>query len=124
MSDLLIDQNNDVVVSNGDLQIVRSDDAIAQDLQQTMQFWLGEWFLDTSKGIAYRQRILVKNPNLDVVQAELSNAALGVNGVTDLVSFLFGYTPGNRGLSATLEVKTTNGTVIKAQAQIGATVGG
>ncbi len=124
MSDLKMNDQNDLLIENGDLSLVDGSDAIAQDLQQTMQLWLGEWFLDTTKGIPYRQVILVKNADLNLIQATLTNAARAVNGVTDIVSFQFDYDKAKRALSATIEAKETTGSVIKAQAQIGLEVGG
>lgn len=124
MSDLRMDvDTNDLLIKDGDLSLATATDAIQQDLQQTMQLYLGEWFLDTSKGIPYRQLILVKNPNLDVIQALLVNAARSVNGVTDVTAFKYDYDNKTRTLSVTLTAQTTTGDVIKAQASIGATAG-
>lgn len=110
---------NDLEIINGDLALATGTVAIQQDLQQTLQLFLGEWFLDTSKGLPYLQLILVKNPNLDVIQATLLNAARAVNGVEDIVGFQFDYDAKTRTLSVSMQAKTTTGTVIKAQASIG-----
>lgn len=119
MSDLLIGSDNDLVVTNGDISLVLLDAAIRQDVQQTLQFLMGEWFLNNTLGIPYLQTILAKNPDLDLIQSILQNAVLDVNGVTDLVAFEFDYDSQTRSLSVTLQAKTTNGTVISAQTQIG-----
>jgi hypothetical protein len=120
MSDFLMDPNtNEMVIRNGDLVMARGDAAILQDCMQQLQLYLGEWFLDTTQGIPYRQIILVKNPNLDLVQATLQSRILAVNGVTDLLSFSFNFSGKTRGLSVAFSARTTNGTVIKAQSQVG-----
>jgi hypothetical protein len=118
MSDLGMNlQTNDLDVVGGDLYIVKGTDAIAQDLQQTLQVWLGEWFLDTTIGIAYRQQILVKSPNLDLVHADLLNAALGVPGITQVNAVNFTYDAPSRSLSVTIDATDSTGQTITAQAE-------
>lgn len=120
MSDFLMDATtNDLVITDGDLSIASGDDAIRQDLQQTLQTFLGEWFLDTTVGVPYKQQILVKNPNMDIVQADLINAASGVAGITQILDFSFDYSATNRSLSVSIEAQTSNGQRIVAQAQVG-----
>lgn len=119
MSDLAMDlDTNDLDVVNGDLYLVTGSDAIAQDWQQCLQMWLGEWFLDTTQGIPYRQQILIKNPNIDLVQADLVNASLNVPGITEITSFNYTYDSGNRGLSVTMNATDSNGQTITAQASV------
>lgn len=119
MTDLLMDLvENDLKVISGDLSLAQGITAIQQDLQQTLQFWLGEWFLDTTVGIPYRQQILVKNPNLDLVQADLVNAALNVPGITQITDFSMQYSSTNRTASVFITALTSTGQVIKAQAQV------
>lgn len=123
MSDLTMDlSTNDLLVTNGDLSIVKGTDAIVQDLQQTLQVWAGEWFLDTTVGVPYKQQILVKNPNLDLVQADLLNAALNVPGITEVTDFNFNYDPNNRSLSVQLVANTSNGQTIQVQTQVNSPV--
>lgn len=115
---------NDLLVTNGDLSLVTGSDAIAQDLQQTMQVWAGEWFLDTTVGIPYRQQILVKNPNMDVVQADLVNAAAAVPGIIQIISVEFTYSSTNRSLSVSIEAQASNGQTVTANVQINAPTNG
>jgi hypothetical protein len=119
MSDLLMDlSTNDIKIINGDLSIVSGTDAIAQDLQQTLQVWLGEWFLDTSKGVPFKQDILIKNPNVDLVQADIVNAAANVPGITQILNVSFTYSNANRTFSITVIAQESTGQTITAQAQV------
>lgn len=111
---------NDLVVSNGDLQLVMDDAAIRQSVLQTLQTFAGEWFLDTSVGIPYFQSIFVRNPNLDLIQAYFQNAITNVPGIASLNGFNFDYTNSNRQLAISFQATSTNGQIIKAQASIGA----
>ena len=119
MSDLAMNLlTNDLLITNGDLSLVTGSDAIAQDLQQTLQVWLGEWFLDTTVGIPFKQNILVKNPNVDLVQASIVDAASNVPGVTEILSVNFTYSNSNRTFSITVVAKDSTGQTITAQAQV------
>ena len=124
MSDIQMDlDTNDLLLLGGDIQIVRGSDAINQDLQQTLQVWLGEWFLDTTVGIPFKQQILVKNPNLDVIQATLLDAAQNVPGVSEIDDFQFAYDSTSRSLAVSITVKTTNGQTLTASANVGQPTG-
>lgn len=60
------------------------DDAerVAQQIRITLGFWRGEWFLDTSRGVPYLERILVKNPNINHIRQILNEEIQSVDGVT------------------------------------------
>lgn len=118
MSDIALDMNpaspsfSDLVLVNGDLQLVQSDAAIRQNLFQRLRLFLGEWFLDTTQGVPYYQVILLKNPNLDVVQATLLSVITKTEGIVELLDFAFDYDNAQRSLSVTFSARSTNGTVI------------
>ena len=118
MSDLLMDMDpasptyNDLKIVNGDLSLADGDAAIRQRLLLSLQLFLGEWFLDTTKGVPYYQFILVKNPNLDLVEATIKNVILSCPGIVELTDFEFGYNNGLRTLSVNFDAKSTNGTII------------
>lgn len=119
MSDVLMSLiTNDIVVANGDLSIVSGSDAIAQDWQQQMQVWAGEWFLDNTIGVPYKQTILVKNPNLDLVQAALLTATTNVPGIVLILDFNFNYDNNSRSISVSIVAQTSTGEIISSQTVI------
>ncbi len=109
---------NDLQITNGDLSLVTGSDAIAQDLQQRLQSWLGEWFLDTTWGIPFKQQILVKNPNLDLIQADIMLATTDTPGVVQVTDFNFVYDNNARSLSVKLTVQDSNGQNLDSQVTI------
>jgi len=123
MTDLTMDfHTNDLLITNGDLSLISGQDAIAQDLQQRLQVWLGEWFLDTAFGVPYRQQILIKNPNMDIVQADLIATITATPGVTQVLDFEFTYSTVGRTLNVSTVVQTSNGQTIQVQANINSQV--
>jgi hypothetical protein len=121
MSDLGMNLlTNDIQLQNNDLYLVTGSDAIAQDLQQSLQVWLGEWFLDTTVGVPYLQQILVKNPNLDLIHADLVNAALAVDGVEQITSLTFEFDSVNRNLSVNFQGIDSMNETLSVQTSVGA----
>jgi len=108
--DLKLDvATNDVEVLNGDLVLLADDGAVRQRLKQRLLLFLGEWFLDASKGVPYYQYILVKNPNMDLVNSSLKAVVLQTPGILELTSFDYDYDSGGRGLTVTCQCKGANG---------------
>ena len=121
MIDIQLDSNGaDLMVDTGDLVIIKDDAAIRQSVLQRLRTFFGEWFLDTSVGLPYYQNILVKNPNLDLVQALVKNVVLTTPGITMLNQFQFDYNNGLRELSIEFSAKSTNGQTILVSTTVGA----
>lgn len=55
------------LTNNSDLAVVKDIDSIQQHIAQRMRLFLGEWFLDTSRGVPYYQTVFQKNPNLQIM---------------------------------------------------------
>lgn len=86
--DLALDPfTHDLVVSKGDLNFVQDVQAIRQEVDIRLQFLLGEWFRDKTKGVPWLQTILVKAPNLAAVRTVLRdeiNESVGIRSITRL----------------------------------------
>lgn len=96
----------DLVVEDGDLVKIECQEVVRQTVEVELNSHAGEWDLDTTFGVQYRDRILVKAPNLGVAKALLIAAVAkktGVIRVTDAeleVDFL------TRSMSGSIEAKT------------------
>lgn len=88
MANLLLTLAGDLDFSSGGLQIVEGADEIAQKLFTRLQFFLGEWFLDRRQGIPYYEKILIKNPDLVIIQSIFREAILETPGVTSLLDVI------------------------------------
>lgn len=72
MGDLLTTVNEtpaDIIVQNGDLVLVEELDFIRQRLELRLDIQVGEWFLDITEGLPWREAILVRNPDLQAIRA-------------------------------------------------------
>ncbi len=90
--DLAIDpETGDLLLSGGDLTLVRDATAIAQEVTIRLNFLLGEWFLDTEAGMPYFQSILVKSPNLAAIRSIFHDEILNVAGINSVIDLTLDY---------------------------------
>lgn len=117
MSDIALDLDpqsstfRDLVIENGDLQIVDGTEGIKQDILQSLRVFLGEWFLNLDVGLPYFQQILVKNPDQGKVDALILATILAVPGVTGVTKFSFTPNFVERTLRIEFIASVTNGIV-------------
>lgn len=87
MSDICLDSNHDLKIESNDLVILTGLEAKVQKLTQKFKLFLGEWFLNTSKGIPYFQKIMTKQVNPSEIDAILKDVILSSEDVIELISF-------------------------------------
>ena len=74
----------DLDVSTGTFQRLTGPQYAAQKIRQRLLFILGEWVLDIRLGQPWFEEILVKNPNMKLVQQRVRDCILGVPGITNV----------------------------------------
>ena len=87
MIDMRLDANHDIDITNAQAWLITGDDEVAQDVDHSLQLFLGESFMDPSDGLPFFDRILVRNVNeADVFQIYQSYilARPGIATVDDL----------------------------------------
>lgn len=82
---------------------------VAQRLRIRLLSFEGDWFLDTTYGIPWWQRILGQKPTKSAIDQILQQEILSENGVKELVSFNSSFV--NRKYSASFQVRVVNGEV-------------
>lgn len=107
--------SHDLLIIDGDLKLIDGAERIAQQIKITLKFMLGEWFLDTSKGVPYLERILVKNPNMNHIRAIFRERILDVPGVTGINKLSLALDRKNRALSVSFEAETTAGLLTRKE---------
>lgn len=109
MSGIKLDINGDIDITDGKFSLTTGVDAIAQRLKQRLGLFLGEWFLDKSRGLPYIQQILVKNPNPTVIDSIFKNEILSEVAVKELTSFELDLDEPTRLLTVNFSAKTDDG---------------
>ena len=106
-------------VTAGDLDwtIVDGATAIRQRIVQRLQFWLGEWFQDTSKGIPYLPSILGRRSDAVILLRQvITNQILDIEGVTAVRNITIEIKTSLRRVFYAADVDTIYGTVTDVQA--------
>lgn len=70
-------KTHDLYFENGRLATVNGPELFCQQLRIRLNRQLGEWMWDTSRGIPYREEVLVRNPDLGVISAHFKSTILG-----------------------------------------------
>lgn len=97
----------------------------AQKLQDELNLWQGEWFLDVTQGFPWIQRVLgIKNPSVTQLRALLTQAILETPAIVAVDNLQLTITPGTRHLSYTFTATLDDGTVLTGGPGVPFVVGG
>jgi hypothetical protein len=108
--DLKLDSNHDLAIENNDLVWIDGVDAVAQDVLIRLQFFLGEWFLDTRLGVPWFQKILGEKPRAPLVNQILRKAILTTPGMISINDFTTSYDGVTRKLTVEFRGTADSGT--------------
>lgn len=85
MTDLLLDDDGDLALVDGQIVLVDGVDEVRQSLQQSLRFLKGEWFLDERMGVPYRE-LKEKTTDLSLIRSMVTKLALDVAGVSEVLA--------------------------------------
>ncbi|SHI80463.1 hypothetical protein SAMN02745911_1222 [Aureimonas altamirensis DSM 21988] len=80
----------------GNLALVQDAEAIGQHARQRLMAHEGEWFLDTTAGVAWIPQILGAAENLPLAEAVIKAEILDTDGVTTISEFSIRRFPSSR----------------------------
>lgn len=113
--DLLVERDNqqpnfgDMLFVNGTAPVTEDfTESVAQRVFITLRTFEGEWYLNTTVGVPYLERILGQKVEKSVVDRILQEKILGVDGVVDIVAFTSQFLP-RRGYECKFTLRTTEG---------------
>jgi len=93
------------------LYLIDGDERIRQQLTITLRSFLGEWFLDTTYGVPYFEKILGKAPQQSVIASVFRTQIMSVPGVKSLQSLSLDMDRNNRVLSVAFTCDTIYGEI-------------
>lgn len=99
------------VLVNGDFVLTSGVEAVAQFVGQRVQTWLGEWFLDITEGVPYREKVFLKNPDILDVSNVLKVMIIQSPGIIQLNSFDFTFDSAARIAHLTFSAQSEMGEV-------------
>jgi hypothetical protein len=104
---------NDLILVNGDLATVEDVEGDPAETTQrcyiALSTRLGEWLYDITLGLDYIGEIMIKNPNLPVINARLRTFLLTVEGVTGINRVVLDHNEDTRTLTGWVGIDTPFG---------------
>ena len=89
-TDLLMNECGDLDVTNGVVTIVADGDQVKQAWLIAMRTFLGEYFLDSTIGIPYVQRVFTTRQTIRELKQIFTDASLAWPGISQFLSLVFG----------------------------------
>lgn len=105
----LLDEDGDMAVDNGHWVIAADAEAVTQDIEIRLGFFLGEWFLDEEIGVPWLQRILQKGTPAEEVREHLRVAIASAPDVTEVAGANLELDAATRQASISYTVQTSYG---------------
>ena len=103
---------NDLIVSDtGDLGVVDGGQEIGQLILMRLRWFLGEWFLDTTQGVPWRQQVLGQTSLTPEAEQRLQNTILSTPGVQQIAQWQASVDARQRVLRVAFCAIVTGGTV-------------
>jgi hypothetical protein len=112
MSTFLENEEDDWALVEGKLVLVNDARATAQEIEASFEFFLGEWFLDVTKGVPWYQRVMQKNPDINLIRNLFRTVVLKNPAVQTLTDFALNFDKVTRKVSYTFSARRKDGTTI------------
>lgn len=108
--------NNDIVIKNFTFDITSSEEElIKQKIELRLKRFLGEWFLDVTKGLPFFESILKKNPDLNLINSLIKNE---ITQEATLTSFKSSVNTVTRKIEIDFEATTQLGDQVQVQIEV------
>ena len=79
-------QTGDLDLTGHQLNLITGTAAIEQQVRLRVRYFEGSWFLDERQGIPYFRSILIKAPDLELVESLFRTAIRGTPGISTVNS--------------------------------------
>jgi hypothetical protein len=86
-----------------------------QRIEVTLDFFLGEWFLDRREGVSYFRDVLIKNPNSETVRSVFKRAIMNTPGIVAVRNLFNTVDKQTRRATVVFDAVYKDGTTIPAQ---------
>lgn len=123
LTDFLQDASGDWDLTRGLVRVPDRATYVRQNLRTALNFWLGEWFLDTREGIDFFGLVYGKKYDRRLLEALLRDAAIATPGVGFVESIALRYDNAARTLYADLVAVTSEGDDVSGPYVIGVSQG-
>ena len=111
--DIMMNRDGDAMfINSSDISSMvtrKATEVVAQRLKIRLRTWLGEWFINTTYGVPYYERVFKKQSSKTTVDNIFREQILQEPGVLELLTFNSTLDAYTRTYSASLTVRTEEG---------------
>ena len=118
MSVLRVIPAGDIELANGTTRTITGAEYATQRVRVSLDFFLGEWFLDTREGMPYFRDVLVKNPNQDTVKSVFRRGIMRTPGIVSVPTLDVSLDVQRRVATITFEAQYEDGTLIPSSLEL------
>jgi hypothetical protein len=108
-SDLKLNGEGDLDMTGGGAALVSGNDETIQNVKIRLRFFRGEWFLDNRLGVPFFADVLVKRPDLQLVEFDLLSAITATPGIAQVTAFSLDWSRAARSLRVDFAALTDSG---------------
>ncbi len=102
--DIAFDENNDMYLDGADIAFRTEEDIVTQRISNRLQFFFGEWFLDTNAGLPYAQIIFEQGTDINSIYGLFYSQINNTRGVDSIQSLVLTPSTKDKSLSITSQV--------------------
>lgn len=111
---LALNTNNDIFSEKGSIRRVYSSSQVVQNVRTRLLTYLGECFLDTTRGTDWFGKVFIKPINLSTAETEIKRIIIQTRGVETLDNLELTFDSATRLLTVSFGATTTDGDAISA----------
>lgn len=108
----------DLALVEGTTQVIDASRYASQRVTVSLDFFLGEWFLDGRQGIPYFRDILIHRPNAETVRSVFRRAILNTPGIVAVPTLDVVLDTTQRTCLVTFEATYEDGTAIPGDLEL------
>jgi hypothetical protein len=113
MTDIFLDETGDLAIDANELVLVSAADEVAQRLRCRLRSFLGDWFLNVTQGVPYRDEVFAKRNAPSRVEAAIKKEILTTSGVQELLEYTQVLDGSTRRMTVDFKVRATDGTIVE-----------
>jgi triacylglycerol esterase/lipase EstA (alpha/beta hydrolase family) len=112
--------NHDLTLdSNYNLRLTTDmGEFLSQKIENRLQWFYGEWFLNPSGGVPYFENILGKKTDLTIVNSIFKNQIGNIDEVDEVLNFETDYDGVTRTYNVNFTVRAVSGEVVSNEAEV------
>lgn len=108
----------DLDLPSGTTRIITGAEYATQRIRVTLDFFLGEWFLDVREGMPYFRDVLVMRPNSDTVRSVFRAGIMRTPGIVAVPTLTVDLDTSKRIATVVFEAQYADGTLIPSTLEL------